>query len=115
MDNSINQFDKVVEERLESVRQVMLVKGKEYRRKGNAYHNFDRAGAMLGCSRERGLIGMAAKHFVSVLDIVDDVEKGKLPSLETINEKIGDAVNYLILLEGALKDRNHGNTGNKEG
>lgn len=103
--DNTKRFEEVVENRLQQVKETMLVKGREYRRDGNVYHNFDRAAAMLGQTREQALIGMAAKHLVSLLDLSDDVAKGKIPSLEMINEKCGDAINYLLLLEGALKER----------
>lgn len=99
------RFEQVVESRLQKVKDVMLVKGKEYRRNGNVYHNFDRAAAMLSQTRERALIGMAAKHIVSLLDIVDDLDNGKVPSAAMLDEKCGDAVNYILLLEGAIKER----------
>lgn len=105
MEDNTARFESVVENRLEQTKQVMLVKGKEYRRNNNAYHNFDRAAAMKGETRERALLGMASKHFVSVLDIIDDLDKGIVPTQAMIDEKFGDAINYLILLEGALKER----------
>jgi hypothetical protein len=44
---------------------------------------------------------MATKHLVSVMDMV---ESGDEYDPEYIYEKIGDMINYLILLEGLLKD-----------
>lgn len=105
LEDNTQRFEQVVEHRLQQTKEVMLVKGKEYRRNGNVYHNFDRAAAMLGQTRERALIGMAVKHFVSLLDIVDDLDEGKIPTQAMLDEKCGDAVNYLLLLEGAIKER----------
>lgn len=99
------RFEEVVENRLGKIREIMLIKGKEYRRGGNVYHNFDRAAAMNNQTREKALWGMASKHIVSILDIVDDLDSGKVPSQEMIEEKFTDAMNYLLLLEGALKER----------
>ena len=59
---------------------------------------------MLGGSREKALIGMLAKHLVSVLDMVDSFGKEDLPTTSFIDEKIGDSINYLILLEAMLKE-----------
>ena len=55
-------------------------------------------------SPETALIGMWTKHVVSIMDICDNIEN-KVPPVEIIEEKIGDAINYLILLEAMLKDR----------
>ena len=47
------------------------------------------------------LWGMNSKHIVSVIDMVE----GKLPINErNINEKIGDSINYLILLEAIFRE-----------
>lgn len=50
-------------------------------------------------STEKALMGMGAKHFVSVNRIVRDTEKGEAASKAVWDEKIGDAINYLILLD----------------
>ena len=66
-------------------------------------HNFNRAAEMLRTTREKALVGMWAKHVVSILDIVDDFPK-VVPSIEMIDEKLGDLINYSILLEANLKE-----------
>ena len=98
------QFDEVMERRIELIRKVLITKRAEYAPEGgDRLHNFNRAAAMLGCTRERALIGMWTKHIISILDIVDNIESKK-PSMALIEEKIGDAVNYLLLLEAMLKE-----------
>jgi len=45
---------------------------------------------------------MMVKHLVSVFDLIE----GRIPtSQEMIDEKIGDMINYLILLEAVLKEK----------
>jgi hypothetical protein len=44
---------------------------------------------------------MWAKHIVSILDIVDEFPD-KRPSIAILSEKIGDAINYLVLLEAMI-------------
>ena len=98
-------FDVVVERRLELINKILLTKRAEYAPEGgDRLHNFNRAAEMLRCTKEKALVGMWTKHIISLLDIVDNVEK-KPPSLELIEEKIGDSINYLILLEAMLKER----------
>jgi len=48
---------------------------------------------------ERALWGMAKKHLVSVTDLIHGRAE---VTPERIDEKIGDMINYLILLEGLL-------------
>ena len=42
---------------------------------------------------------------VSVMDIVDDLDHGVLATRQMVEEKIGDDINYLLLLKGMLIDR----------
>lgn len=100
-----DQFSDLVEDRMNKTWEVLGVKAKEYRKNNDPFHNFRRAAEMNRCTPERALTGMMAKHQISVLDMVDDIDEGKLPSRELVSEKIGDHINYLILLEGMIYDR----------
>lgn len=98
------------------MRKVLASKNKEYASDSDKLHNFKRAADMLRCTPEKALIGMATKHIISILDIVDKIEHyyNTIPDVKPseintpismIEEKIGDAINYLILLEALLKER----------
>lgn len=95
-------FDKLVERRVELIKSVLKSKAGEYASLGDRLHNFNRAADMLGTTKEKALVGMWTKHIVSVLDIVDS---GSTPRKELIDEKIGDLINYAILLEACYMDR----------
>jgi hypothetical protein len=97
-------FDGVVENRINLIKSVLASKRKEYAKGGDRLHNFKRAAETLRTTPEKALLGMFTKHLVSILDIVDAVETS-VPTVGMVEEKIGDAVNYLILLEGLLKER----------
>ena len=99
-------FNDIVEHRIEQIRTVLTQKAMEYATDQDRWHNFNRAGEILGISPERALVGMMAKHFVSVLDLVTWAETcpEKLNDA-IIDEKIGNNCNYLLLLEGLLKKR----------
>lgn len=101
----INHFDEVLENRLRAIRLSLLMKGKEYRRNNDPLHNFNRGAKLSGQSREKVLWGFALKHHVSFLDMLDDMDVGKFPKIETVDEKIGDLINYLILCEASIKDK----------
>ena len=100
-----NRFDEVVDIFLNSIRDTLLVKAKEYRRNGNVFHNFDEGSKRSGLIREKVLDGFLLKHEISIVDITNDLEKGILPSIETLNEKIGDNVIYLILKMASIIDK----------
>ena len=96
---NLDQFDTVCNERIVKIKKVLLSKSKEYAKGADRYHNFNVAARVGGTSREKALLGMMMKHLVSVLDIIE--EPGRFND-EVIDEKIGDMINYLILLEGML-------------
>lgn len=98
------EFNKIVEARIEKIRKVLGKKAKEYAR-GDRLHNFKRTAAMLQCTPERALIGFLAKHIVSILDLVDDIEQGKPVDLAAWDEKLGDSVNYHVLLDALIIER----------
>lgn len=90
------QFSALVERRFRLTRDVLASKGKEYG-PVDKLHNFKRAAEIGRCTSEQALLGMLTKHIVS---IIDQIKSGDTPTQEWIDEKIGDGINYLILLEG---------------
>ncbi len=101
-------FDKIVEEQCQLIRQVLKSKGEEYSTEDDRLHNFKRAAALAATSPELAARGMLAKHIVSVWDMVDHIEAGRTPQDDSyVSEKIGDAINYLILLKALIRDRQH--------
>ena len=103
------EFDTVIERRLELSKQILINKAKEYAKgDDNRMHNFDKASQITGECREKALFGFFLKHLISVMDIIDDMNKNKntyIPSKELTDEKIGDAINYLLLLEASIEDK----------
>lgn len=111
------RFEKIFNRRVKLTRDVLASKNAEYASDADKLHNFKRAGAMLNCTPEKALIGMWTKHIISLLDIVDELDKkcgtnqNCFPAfdgdayMEKIDEKIGDAINYLILLEALITER----------
>ena len=105
---NIEKFSKLLEYRIELMRSVLAAKSAEYSTTEDKLHNFKRAADMLQCTPERALIGMWSKHIISILDIVNKVDNNiALPPIDLLEEKIGDAINYLILLEALVKERIH--------
>lgn len=99
------QFNQTVTERCEKIKNTLTKKAKEYSKNDDRLHNFNRAAQLSGNIREKALWGMMLKHEISMLDILDDIENGKLPSREYLDEKLGDFVNYLLLVEASIIDR----------
>jgi hypothetical protein len=99
------EFDAIVHERTVQIKMTLVEKGKEYRRNNDPLHNFRIAAKVQNTTEEKALWGFAAKHYVSFLDILNDIEQGRLPKEGVVNEKIGDLINYLILCEASIKEK----------
>lgn len=99
-----SEFDRIVEECIARCVKTLDIKGEEYST-DDRLHNFKEAAHLLGCTPERALLGMWAKHIVSVGDIVRDIEAGKLPPEDLVHEKLTDVMNYAMLLEALINER----------
>ena len=97
------QFDQVIEDQFQRCRQLLSQKAGEYAR-GDRLSNFKKAANLTGYTPVTALWGMAVKHIVSIADYVNDYEMGDVHTLPQWDEKIHDAINYLLLLKGALID-----------
>ena len=105
-------FNEIVEARCKKIVATLASKEEEYATDENRFHNFDVAGRAENISPVQALWTMKMKHWVSILDVVKKIEKafqeGREPepvTVEFINQKIGDDINYDILLEGILRER----------
>jgi len=100
------EFNEVVLNRINSIQRILAQKSEEYASSKSRFHNFEVAGRKAGTTSEKALLGMMMKHVVAVDDLVEWIEEcpHKLTKA-IIDEKIGDNINYLILLEGMLLNR----------
>jgi len=96
-------FNKIVEEQVEHIRQVLIKKADEYNLEEDRLGFFKRAGTFAQTTPEKALYGFLLKHLVSLNDMVVSGDKY---SKELWLEKITDIENYLILLLGLLEDDN---------
>jgi hypothetical protein len=101
-------------------RATLDAKGAEYAPGFDRLANFRAAAALQRCTPEKALMGMLAKHLVSIADLVNDAEEPPCPHnnapmcpcpawrptpVETWLEKLGDARAYLLLLEALVRER----------
>ncbi len=96
-------FDSIVDNRLLKSKKVLIDKSKQYASNNDRLHNFKVAARIDNTTPEQALWGMYQKHLVSVIDIKNDPTRF---SMEVIQEKIQDSINYMILLEALLTERN---------
>jgi len=98
-------FDKVVTDTLVDIKELLLVKGKEYQRNNDVYHNFNQGARVKGITPEKALDGFLLKHEISIMDMTNDIDKGILPSIEKVEEKFNDNLIYLLIKKAMILNR----------
>ena len=106
MDN--NEFMDFVRKRFERSIDMLREKNHDYGTFFDRFHTFN-DGVKFGLedndTRESILWGIAIKHLSSVKKMVRGAKNGNYPTEYHIEEKIGDLINYFILLEAMLTER----------
>jgi hypothetical protein len=100
-----HEFVKIAEDTLSQINEVIAKKGKEYST-GDAFSNFKDAAGGLSFHNKPEMVAweFATKHFQSIKDIISD----KVPANQAvIDEKIGDAIVYLLLIKGMMSEKIH--------
>jgi len=95
------EFESILAKRLSSIATTLGSKAKEYAQDDDRLYNFKVAARINNETPAKALWGMATKHLVSVTDLVNAKLDNKTGM---VDEKIGDMINYLILLEAILKE-----------
>lgn len=94
------KFERVIQDQVCRCLDTLVVKAKEYATE-DRLHNFKVAAALHGCTPEKALAGMMAKHTVSVYDMCNS---GEVYNLDLWDEKITDSINYLLLLRAIVEE-----------
>lgn len=97
----LERFNKVVKDQLEYSASLLVTKGDEYVKSPDRLAAFKKAAALQNETSAQALLGMLAKHIVSISDMC--VANSDEP-LERWIEKITDSINYLILLRALIEE-----------
>lgn len=104
--NDVNSlFDQTINDALDRIKHLLVVKGKEYRRNNNPFHNFETGARKKNISREKALDGMLLKHEISIEDMTNDLDDGILPTEAAVIEKFQDNIVYLLIKQAMFIDR----------
>ena len=95
------EFNKIVEDQLERIRNVLVKKAAEYNLGDDRLSVFKHAAALSEETPEQALFGFMLKHLISITDLINSKESY---SEDLWLEKMSDIHCYLILLQGLLKD-----------
>ena len=90
-------FNQVMNDLIAKCQSTLQQKAKEYAPSIDRLHNFKVAAELNGETPVQACWGMATKHIVSIADMVRENGEHQHP-ISVWDEKVGDALNYLILL-----------------
>lgn len=94
------EFERVFDAVVKQERETLIEKSRDYAGGGDRLWNFRAGAGISGGTPEQALWGYLTKHLVSIRDICN----GKEVTRAQLREKIGDARNYLVLLEALVID-----------
>lgn len=116
------EFNKCIDLQIEKCRNVLIKKSDEYAGDTDRLHNFRAFADLAGITMEQACGGFLGKHLVSIYDMIktqgaeqkityytDNAKALTVPgpmteyTLDQWDEKIGDAINYLLILSAILR------------
>ena len=98
-------FDRLLDEWLIYIKSTLASKGGEYATDTDRLANFKLQARIKGTDQIDALWGNLTKHLAS---IIDWFQLRSNPTKAMRKEKIGDAINYLILLDAILEEQSNG-------
>jgi hypothetical protein len=97
------EFDAVLQNRLKKIGEILGLKAQEYAR-GDRLSNFKKAAVAMSGTPAQTCVAFWMKHVISICDLANDGAMGRMASVAMWEEKIGDSINYLVLLEAIVKE-----------
>jgi hypothetical protein len=96
----------VVQRRIKLIQDVLQTKNEEYAGQEDVFKAFTEALPLSFHDTKQAVAWeFMVKHLQSIKLIIEERAKtGKIPDEKLLEEKIGDAINYLILIEGMFKE-----------
>lgn len=100
------RFEQLVDQTIENIRHLLVVKGGEYAGSEDRLANFKRGAALVGVTPMQCLMIYMSKHYDAVSTFVRDEAAGKSrPRSEPIEGRIDDLINYCLLLKGLVREQ----------
>jgi hypothetical protein len=95
-------FDHLVDYCFEECKKLLSAKKSEYSEGKDRLDQFKKAAIITNTSPQQSLIGMMIKHITSICDMATHEITDYRP--DKWDEKIFDAINYLLLLRGIVEE-----------
>ena len=97
-----NKFQEIVVEQVSRCKNTLIKKGIEYDcETSDRLRSFKRGAVILNMTPKQVLTGYLNKHIISIYDMCSSDKKYPV---EQWNEKITDAINYLLLLRALIEE-----------
>ena len=90
-------FEKNSKQLIDHCYNLLFSKAKEYASDEDRLANFKQPTSLFGVTPPEICLYYDSKHIASMVMIAQDIKKGKLPSRELLQEKVGDYINYGLL------------------
>lgn len=101
------EFDRVVEETVESIKKLLVSKGAEYAGSADRLANFKRGASLTGCTPLQVLFIYMSKHYDAISSFIKkDANDEDMSLTEPIEGRIDDLINYGILLKALIREMN---------
>ena len=98
------RFNQVIEEQIQRCKDTLIKKGDEYATE-DRLHNFHAGAGLCQRSPEEVCVSFMLKHIVSIYDMCRDASQGKTHPQAVWDEKLGDAINYMLLLSAVVREK----------
>ena len=100
-----NEFEGVFAETMQSIKQLLVVKGGEYAGPEDRLANFKRGAQLTGATQLQVAFIYASKHYDAIATYVRDEASGETrPRSESIEGRLDDLINYMILMKAIVKE-----------
>ena len=99
------EFEKLVNDAIDEIRELLVVKGGEYAGSEDRLANFKRGAALVGCTPLQVLFIYMSKHYDAVATYVRDQASGtERPRSESIEGRLHDLMNYCLLAIALVRE-----------
>lgn len=99
------EFRVILEQCIEKLRNTLITKASEYAKTSDRLYNFKRGAEVIKRHLAQICVGYMTKHLVSLLDLVDDLVNENYDRVRNLlEEKLGDTIVYMVLLEALIKE-----------
>lgn len=95
-------FNKIVENTINEITDTLIHKGIEYAPFDDRLSSFKKSAILMDTLPQYALVGQLSKHIVSIFEMAEMTPKSF--TNEKWDEKINDAICYLILLKGIIRE-----------